>query len=145
MRSVSCGLDKLFYSFTFLASGSSADTAESSLSSLSYPPNAPKAGAAAGAERFLLVSDVAVAFGIVAVVAAVVRLAGAGGAGEEAISTGVVFKSREGDSETLTFVSFFFITPLSSDLTVFFGGSVEVLVCFAVEGCDDEVGARPGC
>jgi hypothetical protein len=126
------------YSLTFLVSGSPASAAESSLS---YPPNAPSAGAGVGAERFLLVSDVAGAFGIVVVVA--LADAGVAGAGV-AVSTGVGFVS-DGDFESLTLLSFFFITPLSRDLTVFFGGAVEVCDCLVAEGCDEGFDARPGC
>jgi hypothetical protein len=133
------------YSLTFLASGSPASAAESSLSSLSYPPNTPSAGAGVGAERFLLVSDVAGALGIVAVVAAIEPFVNAGVAGAGvAVSSGVAFDS-DGDFESLTLLSFFFITPLSRDLTVFFGGVVAVFDCLVAEGCEEGFDARPGC
>lgn len=116
------------HSLTFLAPGSAVSSAaESSLSSLSYPPKAPNAGADTGAGRFLLVSDVGGGFGDTVMVDATVGpVSAADVAGEGAAdSTGVVFGSDTG-FKSLAFMSFFLITPLSSDLTVFFGGAVAL-------------------
>ena len=112
---------------TFLASGSAA-SAESSLSSLSYPPNAPNAGAGVGAGRFLLVSDVfSGPDGSFWPDDAGWRGSAKGSAGDGvAVGSDVVLDS-DGQPKSLTFVSFFLITPFSRDLTFFLEGTWALL------------------
>jgi hypothetical protein len=109
------------YTLDFFASRSSVS--ESLALSLSYPPNAPSAGAG----RFLLLLS---GVGTTAPTGGLAEVAAAGGVGADS-------------ADSFGLVSFFLMTPFNSDLTFRFDGAVGAGVGFE-DVTEETTGASAG-